>query len=151
MKKKKPFAALIVIGIVMIGFSIYSYQNNKNFGKNSAQTDGEVFYVFERVHNDNSNINSKNKNIRSVKYDINLQISYYTPDNVKHEFSTKKVDNSGTYTEGQKVTISYDPENPDKARLGSFDKVKYPWIMIVSGAGFSFLGLVLLIFKKKKA
>ncbi|MBN2728487.1 MAG: DUF3592 domain-containing protein [Bacteroidales bacterium] len=151
MKKKNPFAALIVIGIIMVGFSIYSYQNNKNFGENSVQTDGEIFYVFERVHDDDSDINSKNNNIRSVEYDINLQISFYTPDSVKHEFSTKEVDKSGTYTEGQKVTVSYDPKNPDKARMGSFDNVKYPWIMIISGAGSSLLGLILLIFRKKKA
>jgi hypothetical protein len=63
MKKKNPFAALIVIGIIMVGFSIYSYQNNKDFGENSVQTDGEIFYVFERVHDDDSDINSKNNNI----------------------------------------------------------------------------------------
>lgn len=147
--KKNQAIILMIMGAVLIAFSIYSYQNNNDFAAKSIETEGEIFYVNESVHTGDEMESEKNR-VGRVEYDISLQISFYTEDSVKQTFSTKEVDDKGTYYEGQKVRVSYDPENPNKARMGTSINIKYPYMRIGGGVVMIIVGVVLMILKRRK-
>jgi hypothetical protein len=149
--KKNSSLLLIIIGVATIGFSIFSYQKDKEFSSVAVETKGEIYYVNEKVHVDKSDDDESGNTILDddIEYDITLQISFFTPDSMEHSFTTHRTDDSGTYYEGQIVTVSYDPDEPDKARMGSYEDIEYPWVIIGAGCVFILGGIILMIFRKK--
>ncbi|GAB4298283.1 MAG: hypothetical protein Kow0068_22210 [Marinilabiliales bacterium] len=144
--KNSPILS-IIIGVAVIIFGIYSYFSQKEFLENSVETVGVVVDVVQ----DYSSVN-----IRSKKYSSDNSMVFKPvvefQDKNGNTYTFKSSRGSKylkTYEIGKKLTVLYNPDNPEKAMLKSAANKSTTYISGAAGILFILIGLGAKLFGNK--
>ena len=137
-KKKILIRASIIIGAILLGFSLYSLISTSLFLKKAKKAEGIVLELI-------ASKDSENETLYAPVFEF------------KDQSGQSYVIRSSTYTNdyvfkvGQKVEVLYDPSSPQKARINSFFNI-WGFVVVLGGIGgvFFIVGVVLLKMKKVK-
>jgi hypothetical protein len=143
---KSPIA-LVIIGVVVIGFSVYSYITTNDFIKNAKETTGVVEDVYVKKVNFSVGNNNSNRS-NSPEYCPVVAFETESGDSITFKSSSGST-NFDTYKVGKTVEVLYNPENPTKARIKSrSNNQRSP--LLVGGAGLLFTVFGFIAFRKKR-
>mgnify|MGYP001547768210 CR=1 FL=1 len=109
MKKCLPGLPFIIIGLLMIIWSFFSYINANSFINNAHSTQGSVVSFVE------SKLNSLTPR-GSTKTVYNPVVVFYTSYDKRIKF-VAECDYSSTYLYKEQVNVLYDPDDPEDAYM----------------------------------
>ena len=141
---KSPWIS-ILIGIVAIGFAIFSYLKTDEFIEKSLSATGVVVDVYVKEP-------SMHDEDEGDKPEYCPIIAFVTEsgDSVEFKSSTGST-NFETYKAGKEVDIMYDPDNPVNARIKVAKETNKWQSMMSSGIGIIMIGVGIFgIFRRKK-
>jgi hypothetical protein len=116
---------LTIAGIAALALGIWDYQDTKSFLATAKTTTGKVTEVKQRVKTDHKAEDYDER--RKITYDATIN---YVVNNKKYDLESESSNN--TFSVGETVTVYYDPENPDEAKVdegGGVDS-RGKWIML---------------------
>ncbi len=137
-KKILPIAIVFSsIGILMlIGASFYTV-HQYTFVKKSQETIGQVIDINQYTGSDGNSFSPE------IQYTVN---------NTEYTFESNYSASQPSYAVGDQVPVYYDPQNPDRAKLGT-GLALYGASFIITSIGIVFAligGLILLVYTKRK-
>ncbi|MDD3740366.1 MAG: DUF3592 domain-containing protein [Bacteroidales bacterium] len=147
--KKKLNSGLfaILMGIVLIGVSIYSYYQTDEFIDSAKETTGVVVDVYIKKNTSTNN----DKKVEKTEYCPIIEFATEEGDTIEFK-STSGSTNFDYYKVGKEIEVMYDPENPSKARIKTTKKANNRNVFIMAGMGILIIvgGIGKSIFDKKK-
>lgn len=149
---KSPWVA-IVIGLVAIGFGIYSYINTEKFMEDAIETTGVVVDVYEKKDSNNKDNRTKHekKTNQSAKKTYCPIIEFVTEAGDTVEFkSINGSTDKNKYKVGDDIVVYYDPDNPVKARQMVKSNSMQPYFAGGIGLVFIVVGIFMFVRTKKK-
>lgn len=144
-KNTAKYVKLIFFGFgsIWIAFGAFFYIYIQSFASKASRTTGTVVKL-EKVRSYSTTASSSG--FHTVYYPV---IQYQTQYGKNVTFTAHSGSNPSPYKRGDQVTILYDLENPQKARIMSFTSL---WLAPVSGFGIGsilfFIGTVILTWKR---
>ena len=127
--------SLPVLGLALLGgagFAAY-YQQRKLSGRQPA--DGQVIELVREIVNPGS---------PGIYCPV---VRFHTPNGVEYEFKSEHGSRPSMYKVGQKVTVLYDPADPEQADIRSaVGRWLAPAVMVFIGLGFICGGCFTLVF-----
>lgn len=133
---------LIIICLALAGSSVYKLIIYYGIKKNGSFAEGVIVGFKEKGDILMSMGNYSGKEIKKF-YPV---VEYYTENgsNVRAEYMGFVINNSGNYSEGQKVQIKYDPAKNDRFILiGDNNLHGNAWGTLVVGIGFGILSVIM--------
>ena len=128
-QSKKAFIILVIIGAALLIGSVAVYINSANFAKTAQETTATITRI-ETEYDTDSDGDTTITHIVFVKFEV-----------AGKEYSGKLDFYSAGMREGGKVTILYDPDNPQKFRSKSGSK-SATIIMAIMGIVVLFAGFI---------
>lgn len=110
--KKGLFIFFFVIGLAFLVGSFVSMQNSKAFMKTALSAEGEVLELITRRSSNGTGAGT------SISY--TPEVKFQTADGQDITFESSVGSNPPSYSQGEKVKVWYDPQDPYRARLDGF-------------------------------
>ncbi len=108
---------LLIIGLLLSGFGIYTFNKNQKLAKNGVKTMAKVIDISEQTDTDSEGFSSKSY------YPV---LEFVDQDSKKHTFKGNVGGGKRKYHLDQEVEIIFDPTHPEQAQMKSFVT---QWIM----------------------
>ena len=138
--KSAGFAIIIVVGAIFIAIGVLIHIGNEAFFKKAVPTDAVIVDIVTKTKK--TGTGSKKK--RKITHEVYVSYTFE-----EQEYYNIKINQySSAMTEGETITLYCDPDNPTDIRhKETSDSVSK--IMIVLGAMFSVIGVIVFITSKK--
>jgi len=135
----------ILLGLGMLGGGFYAYWQEKQFDKIAVSTSGTVIDFAQRRGYVRNNQDSRS---RAVIY-YHPVVQFTDQQGKSQEFNTSEGSTSPKYRRGDKVTVLYEPDNPEFAVIDDWGR--YLITMILGGIGvvFTLFGILFWWLAKK--
>lgn len=131
-------AIFTIVGLAMIISSIVVGIDSNKFYKTAVKTEATIMYIDTYSDYDHKQKKMKTRHDVYVSYETE-EGEYYTYEKLGYY--------SSNMSEGQNISIYYDPENPSDIRSKSGSKLM---IYIFGGLGIVFLPLGIILLTRKK-
>ena len=130
------FKIFFSIGVLMLLIAGYLYYKSIEFKKNSLKTTAEVIELVSHQSNNNS-----------IMYSPKLS---YVVNGEKYFYTSNTSSSPSSYDIGEKVTVFYDPKNPNEIELDGL--YSYFGTLALTGMGllFSIIGIIPMYLSKRK-
>ncbi|WP_206613484.1 DUF3592 domain-containing protein [Parahaliea mediterranea] len=128
-----------VTGLLMLGGAVWGYLNTQDFIAHATRAEGEVIDLVRSRSSDSTTY-------RPV-------VTFTSADGRKVEFTSSSGSNPPSFHRGEKVTVLYRPETPERARIESFFSL-WGLALILGGMGtiFTLVGggiIATLLYRKR--
>lgn len=130
----------LLIGLGVLVGDFFMVSGNLSFLNNSLKADGNVVRIVQSRSSDNGN------------FMYSPEISFTDALGQTITFDSNISSSVSTYQVGEKVSVLYNKNNPQDAKINTFFQLWFgPILMTFLGAIFFIVGLLTLVFQAKKA
>lgn len=121
------FNIFLGLGLIMLGIASYIWYSTKSFTGKATKTSGQVVDMLSE---------------RGSKGGLTFKpvVMYTDARGAQHRYIPSFSSNPPSYEAGETVTICYDPNNPDKARIAGLSEYTGAFILGGMGLVFSLIG-----------
>ncbi len=131
----------VIIGIIAMGFGVFSYVQQKSFMEKASETTGKVI----EIRQTRETVRRNNTRLQEIRY---RPVIEFTVNGQSLTILGGKSEYSSSYSVGQQISVLYNPENPSDAQI----KKKVPqMVAYISGGVVALIAGIFMLVKRKKA